>query len=60
LVANPNCAFYERLGGVSVAEGTSGLGSDTVKEAALVWSDLDSTLHSYGGHMADVSLGDVA
>lgn len=51
LVANPNRAFYERLGGVTVAEGTIRLGGDTVKEPALVWSDLDSTLHSYGGRV---------
>ncbi|MCA1444574.1 GNAT family N-acetyltransferase [Ensifer sp. IC4062] len=46
LVDNPNRRFYERIGGVPVGERPIKLGPATVTEAALVWSDLMSTLGS--------------
>jgi len=45
---NPNCGFYECMGGRAIAKRATMLDDNTVEEVAYAWSDLGSTLRSHG------------
>jgi GNAT superfamily N-acetyltransferase len=48
LANNPNCRFYECMGGRTTARRPSLIDDKTnIEEVAFIWSDLESTLRSY-------------